>query len=860
MSRSFRKQVFTMINLLDKANRTLKVSLTAKRINEDGIQQLLRDCQETAITIGSELEMLYGEGTESVHMLEEYCESLYQMTQTLKNLDKRRSIMNQLITQVKAIRRLIGNQVPDRTEIVFLPYKAAMWDSLESVWMAASADENCDTYVVPIPYYDRNPDGTFSQYHYEGEELPDYVPVTHYENYDIQKRWPDIVYIHNPYDQYNYVTSIDPRFYSCELKKYTNTLVYIPYYSTTGGMSEAQESCSAYYQADYIVIQAEKYRKFFDPALPNEKFLPFGSPKFDRIIRICKHPPEPPEEWKEKLNGKKVYFYNTSLNGMLGDTKSFLKKMEYVFSCFQGRDDACLLWRPHPLFESSLDSMRAQFRPAYDMLKNYFMKYDLGIFDDTPDIANTIALCDAYIGDAATSVTSLFGIVGKPLFILDNNINTIPGVDDWKGKAIPGFTITGDNAWMIAQGNKLYHSPNGDYQYRYFCDLSDYAYGYYYSQVITIGEKHYVCPANARDIIVISEGKIEKKVILEQCIEQAGAFAGAIASGKYLFLIPNNYPAIVRYDTETKEIRYFDQHLDLFIRMVNGEKKLGGYWVYKGYLYLSSPVDDQFLRIHVETGEEEVITTGAAHSGGCSLMIPDGTELWLLPYFGNIITRWNPESGEVQEYSDYPEGLSCAHIIHGYECMEVPFSAPAFCGDYVYFPPQWANMFIRLNKKTGEMTEWKPPFDLPEKKTNGYYPSGAKAYFIPISGGYKGNNENNPNNKIKNENFENEYYLFSLFDRKLYRINMETEEYREIPVEFELRELKEHEPGFCENSEWLQYACEENAFNTLNDFLDGNITGNAFDQKKQIQAFGKIAANHDGTCGENVHSFVRHHV
>ena len=79
-------------------------------------------------------------------------------------------------------------------------------------------------------------------------------------------------------------------------------------------MSEAQESCSAYYQADYIVIQAEMYRKFFDPALPNEKFLPFGSPKFDRIIRICKHPPEPPEEWKEKLNGKKVYFYNTSLN------------------------------------------------------------------------------------------------------------------------------------------------------------------------------------------------------------------------------------------------------------------------------------------------------------------------------------------------------------------------------------------------------------------------------------------------------------------------------------------------------------------------------------------------------------------
>ena len=246
MSRSFRRQALTMINLLDKANRTLKISLTAKRINEDGIQQLLSDCQETAIAVGSELEMLYGEGTESVLKLEEYCESLYQMTLALKNPEKRREILHDLIGQVKQVRSLVGDQIPDRPEIVFLPYKAAMWDSLESVWMAAAADENCDTYVVPIPYYDRNPDGTFSRYHYEGDELPDYVLITHYENYDIQKRWPDIVYIHNPYDQYNYVTSVDPRFYSYELKKRTEMLVYIPYYSTSGGMSEAQASCSAY--------------------------------------------------------------------------------------------------------------------------------------------------------------------------------------------------------------------------------------------------------------------------------------------------------------------------------------------------------------------------------------------------------------------------------------------------------------------------------------------------------------------------------------------------------------------------------------------------------------------------------------
>lgn len=840
MSRTLRKQMLTMTGLLKKANRALRISLTGKQIQREKVLQLLTDCQETAITMGQEIEAIYGEGTKSVQKLEEYCESLYQMTQVLSDFEKRRGVLHDLTGQIQQFQHLVSEQIPDRLEIVFLPYKASMWDSLESVWMAADADENCDTYVVPIPYYERNPDGTFSKYHYEGEELPDYVPVTYYENYEIEKRWPDIVYIHNPYDQYNYVTSIDPRFYSYELKKRTDMLVYIPYYSTAGGMSEAQATCSAYYQADRIIMQAEKYRKFFDPALTKGKLLPLGSPKFDRIIRICNNPPEPSADWKRKMEGKKVCFYNTSLGGMLANTEAFLKKMEYVFSCFKDREDVCLLWRPHPLFESTLESMRPMFKPAFDLLKNYFLEQEIGIYDDTPDITNTIALCDAYIGDTGTSVTSLFGIAGKPLFILDNNINSLPGSEDWKGKAIPGFSFYADPDWMLAQGNKLYHALNGDYKYQYCCDLSEYAYGNYYSQVITIGERHYVCPVNARDIVVIHEGKIEKRIRLNSCIEQIGAFVGAINNERYLFLIPNNYPAIVRYDAEIGEVRYFDRHLDVFIQTVNGEKRIGGFCILDDYLYLASPSDGQILEMRIETGEERVRMLKAEHFCGCMGLLRDGTDLWFLPYTGYVITRWNPETDEVWEYTDYPEELKCNHIIHGYECEELPFDIPAFCGDDVYFPPCWGNKFVRLDKKSGKMEEWNPPFELPEREKNGYFPSGSKAYFVPM----------------KERNTESEYQLFSVFDRKLYQINLKTNEYKEIPVEFQIEELKQHEPGFQENSEWMQYACEENAFNTLPDFLDGKITGNAFCKEEQVQAFRKIAANNDGTCGQKIHQLL----
>ena len=75
-----------------------------------------------------------------------------------------------------------------------------------------------------------------------------------------------------------------------------------------------------------------------------------------------------------KVGREKSIFYNTSINGMLANTAAFLKKMEYVFKCFAGRTDACLIWRPHPLLESTFESMRVKYKPVYDALKRYYLE------------------------------------------------------------------------------------------------------------------------------------------------------------------------------------------------------------------------------------------------------------------------------------------------------------------------------------------------------------------------------------------------------------------------------------------------------------------------------------------------------
>ena len=141
--------------------------------------------------------------------------------------EEKRLILRQWALKIKSS---IKNEIQTRLEVVFLPYKASMWDSLESVWKAADADPNCDAYVIPIPYYDKKPDGSFGEMHHEFSQYPSDIPLLWYEDYDFEKRRPDMIYIHNPYDECNYVTSVHPFFYSKNLKKFTEKLIYIPYF------------------------------------------------------------------------------------------------------------------------------------------------------------------------------------------------------------------------------------------------------------------------------------------------------------------------------------------------------------------------------------------------------------------------------------------------------------------------------------------------------------------------------------------------------------------------------------------------------------------------------------------------------
>lgn len=837
-------QAIEEIHKIEQYHEEIKKS--AESSYTDEAKELLPLCQEAAIRLGNMIEEAEGEGFFTVGLLEHYCEVVYQSHEALEQGKNANKVYKNLKKALIRVENSVRNDIVVRREAVFLPYKAAMWDSMESVWRAAEEDEEFDAYVVPIPYYDRNEEGLLGTFHYEGGDFPEYVPVTYYEEYVLEERRPDVIYIHNPYDYTNYVTTVDPCFYSSELRNNTELLIYIPYYVATGGMSAGQALCPAYQYADYIIIQSEQYRQFFDASIPKEKLLPLGSPKVDRVIGMCENPPAPPKDWISKMYHegmkKKVYFYNVSIGSMLADTRAFLKKMKYVFHCFEGREDVCLLWRPHPLLESTFQTMRREYAAEYESIKQSFIEQQIGIYDDTPDMEQTIAQCDVYIGEAFSSVVTLFGVAGKPIFILNPNIHSAPEEEDWRGEIIKSFSVERYEKWYVTQGDKLYCALHNDFYYKYVCDLSEYAGENFYGKAFEINGKVYVCPANAEDILVVEQGGNVKKIALKHAQQQSGAFRYAWQWERYLFLIPYKYPAIVRLDTANDKADYIAGYQQVYVQEEQGKRRVGGHCIWKNFLLMASPVNNKILAIECGSLKAQVINIGIENRCGCFNMMPEGDYIWLLPYEGTVITRWNPETGEVREYADLPENFQCENQANGQVCRERPFSWGAVYQEQVILSPGQGNMFIRLNQETGDMEEWKPPVTLEKDIKNSYFASGAGVGLFLYRTDSLG---------------EGTYRFYHRAARRLYDIRITTGEWEEIPIQFEKKDIYAHESGFCINSEHLQYVCMENAINSLEDLLNGNIKGNQYDKQKQLASWKSVVADTEGTCGRKIHQLAR---
>lgn len=329
---------------------------------------------------------------------------------------------------------VFSQQIQEEKEtyrLLFLPYKYSMWDSFESIFEAAKEDENCEVYVMPIPYYDKDQEGNLTEIHDESGSYSDDIGIISWQDNQVDEIDPDVIFIHNPYDGDNRVTSIHPKYYTNKLVCKDRVVIYVPYYvSYTDDEGISVFMGGAEYYTDYVIVQSEWYKEKFELEMlkhnilnNGNKFIVLGNPKYDKIRSLNKYEYPLKDDWKEKLfdesgNKKFTILLDTTLEILLKKREKMLDKIVDVIDFLEKRDDLALIWRPHPLIEPTLRKMCPELIPTYVKLVELFDRLDNCIFDDTNDMHTGIAWSDAFMGKYG-SMIELYRVTKKPTIMLE---------------------------------------------------------------------------------------------------------------------------------------------------------------------------------------------------------------------------------------------------------------------------------------------------------------------------------------------------------------------------------------------------------------------------------------------------------
>ncbi len=756
MKRYKKKELLESVSTLIKANDTIVKSV---RANPGGVSEALASCQESAILMGTYLESLDEKYAGLVRLLEDYCENVYQMSEAVPDEVRCRKIAKKIQKQLSLFRHGITYDLPeDRKEVVFLPYKASMWDSLESVWRAADADENTDAYVIPIPYYDKNPDGSFRKMHYEGDQYPSYVPITKYDAYDLEERRPDEIYIHNGYDACNFITSVDPLFYSDRLKQFTDCLVYIPYFvlrepdpDNADEVKNLSHLCTvpAVLHADRVIVQSEAMKKVYVKALMEvtenqngaakqyweNKIEGTGSPKLDKVAHTRREDVEIPAEWRRiiyKPDGtpKKIVFYNNSISALLRHNEKMIAKMESVFAiCKENQDEIALLWRPHPLIESTLTSMRPRLWEAYKSVRDKYLAEGWGIYDDTADIDRAIIASDAYYGDPS-SVVQMYGLTGKPMMLQEIEASgreqaVRPVFFNWvrHGGGMWFWDTNYNGLFFIRDGAET--AENVPLKCSEGLGRRTGSKDSFFTKVGVSGDDLIFSPCRYDSILIYHIGTKTEEYIPLPDVDwwegrtERGKFGDIVIDEDYAFLIGDWCTYLVRLDLRTKEVRAVNLFASARLRQECSRYLFDLQGVQRNPNPDVTPEIQFFQKGILREGKLLISVVGSSrvlaidrvsltvesirisdHAYGFADMCCRGKDLWLLPMvtegYPLPVMRYDMETGAAGQFADYPEALR----FHSGLSFRFLLEKDGRC----YLLPGTADKVVVLDENLSEMT------------------------------------------------------------------------------------------------------------------------------------------------------------
>ncbi len=310
---------------------------------------------------------------------------------------------------------------PNCADVLFFPYKADYWPSMRFAYEEELKDPSQQVRVIPIPWFDKNPDGSLGEGHYEAERFMKEVPVESFQSYDYDHRRPLKIYIQAPFDDKDYTISVHPVFYARNLKNMTKELIYIPCFlpkeeilrSVPGQISLSHlVTLPGVAQADKVLLPSEELCSIYLEALI--KWAGEDTKGIWEKKILCRAPaPAEPEETKP---GKKTILYVTGISSLFEHREKALSKIRRVLDLFrEEKERISLLWAPSFRLDDPALAKGPLANGLADLVEEY-KKDPVGLLDESGSPGEAALACDAYYGDPGPLVIK-FREAGKPVML-----------------------------------------------------------------------------------------------------------------------------------------------------------------------------------------------------------------------------------------------------------------------------------------------------------------------------------------------------------------------------------------------------------------------------------------------------------
>ncbi len=416
---TFREDIDRRIGLLAQVHE--KVGMLLAVGEQELALQCLEKCQELAIGMGRSIEKKVGEGSETVTCLEKYCEAVFQIYEVLGQgnaLDGAtvKSMLDKLMDVVK----MSFEKLQLKKEIVFMPYHAAHWRLLEPLWKEAVSNEENDVKVVPLPYfYKKIWSGEVGEVHCDREAFPEYVPITMFEDYDVQNNHPDVIVIQNPWDEWNYTVTVHTNYYAEVLQEQCEELIYIPWFKLDEMNPEDGRGLKSrkYFvpmpglvYADKVYLQSEGMKESYIDYLcqwAGEDTKEIWEGKIEAAPKIYDIPEEAvprPDQWGDK----KVLIYHISGNGLMEHKQRMLDKIRSSLYVFEKQAEHIqIVWLQDAMLRERLEKRIPATYREYKHLVNQARDKGWITIVEAEEGAKWLAMADAYYGDAGRNAQAM---------------------------------------------------------------------------------------------------------------------------------------------------------------------------------------------------------------------------------------------------------------------------------------------------------------------------------------------------------------------------------------------------------------------------------------------------------------------